>query len=99
MNWTGQYVHPLGGILRLVFDIQIEFGDFSKKLYENTARIHQHVMQVIKDRKKGLQKSKMQGFDMLSVFLEDQETFSDERIVQNIVGFIFGATDTTKYQS
>ena len=41
----------------------------------------------------------MQGFDLLSVFLEDQQMFSDERIIDNLIGFIFAATETSQYTS
>ena len=44
-------------------------------------------------------KSKMQGFDLLSVFLEDQTVFSDDRIVNNCIGFIFTAIETSQYTS
>ena len=39
----------------------------------------------------------MQGYDLLSVFLEDQEMFTDERIVSNLIALIFAATETSQY--
>ena len=41
----------------------------------------------------------MKGFDLLSLFLEDTETFDDEKIMNNIIGFIFAATETTHFAS
>lgn len=35
----------------------------------------------------------------MSVFLEDPETFSDDSIVHNLIGFIFAATETTHFTS
>ena len=56
-------------------------------------------MSYVQDRKKGLTKSKMNGYDLLSVFLENQDTFPDEAIVFNLIGFIFAATETTHFTS
>ena len=41
----------------------------------------------------------MNGADLLSVFLEDQVLFSDDLIVQNLLGFIYAATETTHFIS
>ena len=41
----------------------------------------------------------MQGYDLMTVFLEDQEIFTDEKIVDNLIGFIFAATETSHYAS
>ena len=41
----------------------------------------------------------MQGADLLSVFLEDQNLFPDDAIVSNLLGFIFAATETTHFAS
>ena len=35
----------------------------------------------------------------MTVFLEDPEMFSDESIVNNLIGFIFVATETTHFAS
>ena len=38
----------------------------------------------------------MEGYDLLSVFLEDQEMFTDERVVSNLITLIFAATETSQ---
>ena len=53
----------------------------------------------MQDRKKGVSKSKMQGVDILSVLLEDQNMFPDDAIVDNLLGFIFAATETSQFAS
>ena len=39
----------------------------------------------------------MEGYDLLSAFLEDQEMFTDERVVSNLISLIFAATETSQY--
>ena len=41
----------------------------------------------------------MDGCDLLTVFLESPEIFDDAAIGQNIISFIFAATETTHYTS
>ena len=64
----------------MLFDIHLKYGRHNNMLNENARRMHAKVMQYVKDRKNGKQKTKMQGydkgsdelrgFDMLTVFLE-----------------------------
>ena len=53
----------------------------------------------MQDRKKGVTKSKMQGVDILSVLLESPDMFNDESIVDNLIGFMFAATETSQFAS
>ena len=39
----------------------------------------------------------MNEFDLLSVFLENQTMFPDEKIIENLIGFMFAATETSQY--
>ena len=41
----------------------------------------------------------MNGYDLLTLFLENTETFSDHCIESNLIGFIFGAIETTNFAS
>ena len=41
----------------------------------------------------------MQGVDILSVLLESPDMFNDESIVDNIIGFMFAATETSQFAS
>ena len=72
-------------------------GSYFKNLRENSARLKKQIMKYVQRRKSGESKSKMQGYDLLSVFLENQEMFSDERIVDNLIALIFAATETSQY--
>ena len=90
-------MHPISGPLHLLFDTKVEMGAYFRNLRENSARLKRQVNKYVQRRKSGVDQSKMQGYDLLSVFLEDQQMFSDERIVSNLIGFIFAATETTQY--
>ena len=63
----------------------------------NGERLRAVIEKYVKDRKKGVTKSKMDGADLLSVFLEDQNMFPDDAIIHNLLGFIFAATETTHF--
>jgi len=63
--------HPLTGPLNVLFGIDLEIGSFYKNVHENSRRMHAHLNKYLQDRKSGLTKSKMDGNDLLSVFLED----------------------------
>ena len=39
----------------------------------------------------------MAGVDLLSIFLENQDIFTDEDIAKNLLGFQFAATETIDY--
>ena len=41
----------------------------------------------------------MEGMDLLSAFLENQDVFSDDAIVEGIKGIIFAAIETTNFSS
>ena len=51
----------------------------------------------VQDRKKGITKSKMEGADLMSVFLESQDMFSEEDIVSNLLAFNFAAVETSHF--
>ena len=57
------------------------------------------VLKYVTDRKKGVTQSKMKGADLLSVFLESQDMFTDDMIVKNLLSFVFAATETTNFAS
>lgn len=89
--------NPISGPLNILFGLSLEFGSYFKKMRANGATIRSQVMKYIRQRKSGTIKSKMQGYDLMSVFLEDQEQFSDEKIAENLIFFIFAAIETSHF--
>ena len=67
--------------MSLLFGLEFEFGSFLPIMKDNGQRMKTKVLKYVTDRKKGVTQSKMNGADLLSVFLEDQVMFSDDMIV------------------
>ena len=83
----------------MLFDINVDMGHMREKLMANSAIMKKQVGKYVNDRKNGVTKSKMEGCDLLSVFLESPEIFDEAAIGQHIIAFIFAATETTHYTS
>ena len=79
--------------------MDLEIGPFFKSARENGRRLHAHMKKYVTDRKSGVTKSQMEGMDLLSAFLENQDVFSDDAIVEGIKGIIFAAIETTNFSS
>ena len=89
-------MNPITGALELLFDIQTEMGSFFRNLRDNAARLRREISKYVQKRKSGA-KGTMQGYDLVTVFLENQEMFSDEAIIENLLALIFAATETSQY--
>ena len=79
-DFINQFKHPIRGISRLLFQTNLSMGEFNTKLRQNSAIMRGKVAGYVSDRRKGLTKSKMNGCDLLSVFLESPEIFDDDAI-------------------
>ena len=90
-------MHPISGPLDMLFGLRVNMGYYYDQVCENSRRLNAQINKYIQRRKNGLDQSKMQGYDLLSVFLEDQNMFPDDKIVQNIIGFIFAAIETSQF--
>ena len=64
-------MHPVSGLLDILFGIRVKIGSYHTYLSENSRRLNAQINKYIQRRKNGLDQSKMQGYDLLSVFLED----------------------------
>lgn len=69
--------HPIGGLAKMLFDVNLEIGSYFTTCEANSVRLHAHIDKYVKDRKAGITKSQMNGDDLLSAFLENQDVFSD----------------------
>ena len=74
-------MHPVSSALELLFGMRVNMGSYYNQVMENSRRLNAQVNKYIQRRKSGLDQSKMQGYDLLSVFLEDQTMFPDEKII------------------
>jgi cytochrome P450 len=64
----------------------------------NCDRVRAVILKYIQDRKSGKRKSKFEGgVDVLSLFFENPEIFTDEFIVDELCDFFVAASSTTQY--
>ena len=65
---------------------------------QNGENIRNVIRQSVKDRKDGKFKSRVKGnSDLLSLFLDNSDVFTDEVIVDELLGFFGAAVYTTQY--
>ena len=65
---------------------------------QNGENIRNVIRQSVKDRKDGKFKSRVKGnSDLLSLFLDNSDVFTDEVIVDELLGFFGAAVYTTRY--
>ena len=94
-----KFGNPVSALAKILFNVDIEIGSLFKNARENSRRLHVHVKKYVMDRKSGVTKSQMEGFDLLSHYLENQDVFSDDDVVNNIIGMIFASIETTNFSS
>ena len=94
-KYTKKLSNPISGFLKILFDIDVEIGSYHKTVEQNSRSLYNHMNKYVQARKQGLTKSKMEGHDLLSAFLEDQKFWSDEHLIETLLGFIFAAIETT----
>ena len=89
----------VSAIAKILFKVHLQIGSFFKNAHENRRRLHAHMKKYVTDRKSGVTKSQMEGMDLLTAFLENQDVFSDDDIVNGLLGLIFAAIETTNFSS
>ena len=77
MNLVKKLSHPVAFLAKILFDLDLELVSFTKVMKENCRRLHAHVRKYVQDRKNGVTKSQMNGYDLLSVFLEEEDIFNE----------------------
>lgn len=65
-----QLMNPVTGIAFMLFQTDVSIGEFERVVRENSRRLRAQVNKYVQDRKNGVTKSKMDGADLLSHFLE-----------------------------
>ena len=66
----------------MLFGLDLEMEAMHPKVKENGRIVINEVLRFVHDRKNGVTKSKMNGVDLLSIFLENQDIFTDEDIAK-----------------
>jgi len=72
------------------------FTEYHRTVDENCARVRAYILKYVQDRRSGRRKSKLEGnVDLLSLFFENKDVFTDEFIVDELVDFFIAAAETT----
>ena len=91
--------NPLYKIARKVTGIK-EFTKYQKTVAQNGANQREAIRKYVRQRKSGERKSSVAAnSDVLSLFLEDPDTFSEDFIVDELRDFFGAAMMTTQYAS
>jgi len=86
MNWIAKHT-----------DTYFDWSEYYRRYRQNCLNIRRFVWGFIDKRKKGELESTIGGkADMLTVFLESPEVFTDEVLIDEILDFIGAASETTQ---
>lgn len=71
-----------------------------RKIDENCRRIREYIMKYVLDRRSGKRKSTIKdGVDLLSLFFDNSNIFTNEFIVDELLDFFIAAAVTTQAAS
>jgi cytochrome P450 len=73
----------------------IRIGEFYRKVSKNVQALRDFVGKFVRERKDGLRKSQVDGKDMMEVFLENRDIFTDEFIIDEVLDFFAAGSLTT----
>ena len=91
--------NPISFLMLTLFNIELNFHWSFKMVNENCRRARQYCYDYVSERKSGKAKSQVHGVDMLSLFMESPDIFTDDFIVNELMDFFFAGTLTTQYTS
>lgn len=95
---TARIFHPVNFFYKYT-DTFYPVNEIDRKIDENCRRIRALMMDYLQKRKRGENKSQLEGqVDLLNLFLES-DVFDDEDIIDEMVDFFFAATNTTEKSS
>ena len=78
------------------YGFQIYWGGIYRTIKQNVMVLRGVIQKYVEDRKSGKRKSKVdKGNDLLNLFLENKEVFTDKLIVDEIMDFFAAAALTT----
>ena len=75
-----------------------DFTNYQKIQAANGMRIREAIRKYVEQRKSGERQSKVpDGVDLLSLFMQNSEVFTDELIIDEMLDFFSAATLTTQF--
>ena len=92
--------NPLYRAILTATDKSVSFTSIERQIDDNCQRLRAFIHKYIQQRKTGTKKSYVaNSADLLSLFFETPEIFTDEFIVDELADFFFAATATTQNTS
>lgn len=92
--------NPLYRIIYGTTGKSVSFSSIEKQIDENCTRMRTFMNKYLQQRKKGVSKSTVAGsVDLLSLFFESPDVFTDEFIIDELSDFFMAATSTTQFAS
>lgn len=86
LNWLGRYTN-----------VYIDWSEYYKTFQQNCANTRNFIRDLVRKRKSGEIASTVgEGADMISLFLERPDVFSDDVIVDEVVDFFGAGTETVQ---
>lgn len=95
MSTLARFEDPISMIAFFTFDISLDRHPFCQLARANATIVRNYMQEYITKRKEGKVKSTVKDVDMLSLFLESPDIFTDEFIIDELMDFFLAGTLTT----
>ena len=91
-------INPIGVFYTLITKKPIALTRFTKSIENNCKITRKFLRDIIAKRKNNEIESKVEGkADLLSLFLESPDVFTDDDIIDELLDFLLAGTQTTSY--
>ena len=96
---VSKFENPISLVAHIFFNKSLDLGALSVIVKGNCAKIRGFILDYVNKRKQGLVKSSINDVDMLALFLESPDIFTDDFIVDELMDFFFAGTLTVQFAS
>ena len=86
---------PISVLANILFNLNLDIHPICKLAKQNCEVIRAFILDYITKRKEGKVKSTVKNVDLLSLFRETPEVFTDDFIIDELMDFFFAGTVTT----
>ena len=92
-----RFADPISTLGLILFDKYLNRTKICKISIENCKQIRTFIQSYINKRRSGKAKSTVNDVDMLSLFFENPDVFTDDFIIDELMDFFLAGTLTTQY--
>ena len=79
--------------------MNIDIGPVCAQVKYNCRKVRHFILEYVNKRKSGQLKSSVKNVDILSLFLESPDIFTDEFIIDELMDFYFAGSLTVQFAS